>query len=65
MYLIMGDVRKKRNMLRADFTTWAQKETQFLHREEKSIENWNCIEFHAWKQLVIFLTVCIVFIYAS
>jgi hypothetical protein len=37
MCLIVGDVRKKLNMLGADFTTWAQKETQFWHRE-KSIE---------------------------
>jgi hypothetical protein len=32
-------------MLGTDFTTWAQKETQFWHRG-KSIEKWN---YFAWK----------------
>jgi len=52
MYLIMGDIRKQLNMLGADFNTWAQNELQFSHREEKSIEKWNCFELHGWKYSV-------------
>jgi hypothetical protein len=48
MCLILGDVRNKLNMLGADFTTWAKKETQFWHRK-KIIEKWN---FFAWKHSV-------------
>jgi len=31
---------------------WAQNEMQFWHREEKSVENWNCFELHGWKHSV-------------
>jgi hypothetical protein len=48
----MGAVRKILNMLGADFTTSAQNEIQFWHREEKNIENWNCFELHGWKHSV-------------
>ena len=56
--VIMRAVRKKLNVLGADFTTWAQNEMQFWHREEKSIENWNCFELHGWKHSVGNISKC-------